>query len=110
MVNDQVDEFMLVSGQLAAFEERIKCTLRGGPIQADQGAHEDAKASFLAYPFHLLRRVQAGLSKDALQLGQVSLRQRLVPIQLENRYVALIGFEELPRLGVKPVSEANLFV
>ena len=44
-----------------------------------------------------------GFDENALELAEIGRRQRLVPIELQDSYVALIGLEELPRLGAEPI-------
>jgi hypothetical protein len=103
MVDHHVHEFMLVSRQLAALAETVQGPLRGGAIKPDQRAHEKAEAPFAANPLHLFRRADASLDEDTFEFAEIGRRQRLVPVELQNSYVALIGLQELPRLRAEPI-------
>ena len=70
MVDHHVDEFMLVSRQLAALAEAVEGLLRCGAIQPHQGAHKEAKTSLLRESAPSPRRADTGFAENALELAR----------------------------------------
>src|SRR3989338_1514208 len=102
MVDDQVYEFDLICAQRFSTNERSKSFLGSFTVEPNQRTHKQSQTAILFFRLlYVFGADDPAFTKDALQLGEIRWRQRLVHAQLVYRNVVLVCLEELTRLSAE---------